>query len=73
MLSDGTGLGYEGRSDDWVAHLDDFNNLLASLQQGQKEAPGGEGPTKSSVKSLEERSKKSRARVQYVYEYDPAG
>ena len=59
-----SGLGYEGLTDDWVAHLDDFNDLLANLQQEQE--TGGDSKAKSSVKSLEERSKKSRARVQYV-------
>ncbi|XP_043236965.1 PIN2/TERF1-interacting telomerase inhibitor 1-like [Amphibalanus amphitrite] len=63
VQNDSRGLGYEGRTDDWVAHLDDFNDLLANLQQEQE--TGGDSKAKSSVKSLEERSKKSRARVHY--------
>ena len=48
-----------------MAHLDDFNDLLANLQQETKDTDR-EGAAKTDVKSLEERSKKSRARVQYV-------
>ena len=46
-------------ADNWVAHQDDFNDLLASLNQGsdvQKD------PTQ--VQSLEEKGKQSKGRLQ---------
>lgn len=64
VQNDSRGLGYEGRNNDWVAHLDDFNDLLANLQQGKEKTDKEDAP-KTIVKSLEERSKKSRARVHY--------
>ncbi|XP_037093369.1 PIN2/TERF1-interacting telomerase inhibitor 1-like [Pollicipes pollicipes] len=63
VQNDSRGLGFEGKSDEWVAHLDDFNDLLASLQQDQKSQDRDD--SKVQTKSLEERSRKSKARVHY--------
>ncbi|XP_053104846.1 PIN2/TERF1-interacting telomerase inhibitor 1 isoform X2 [Hemicordylus capensis] len=55
------------QEDNWIAHQDDFNQLLAELNdchgQDTPEAPSGEGERKF---SLEEKSKTSRKRVHYV-------
>ena len=55
--------------DKWVAHQDDFNSLLANLNQSSGDPAGDdEGPTSTSstsgVQSLEVKSKSSRSRVQ---------
>ncbi|CAL8316272.1 unnamed protein product [Merluccius merluccius] len=60
----GTNASYE---DNWIAHQDDFNQLLADLnnchsQNNEKETPSEE---KQSF-SLEEKSKTSRKRVHYM-------
>ncbi|NXG91735.1 PINX1 inhibitor, partial [Stercorarius parasiticus] len=53
--------------DNWIAHQDDFNQLLAELNDCH-----GQGETESSVNnqkktfSLEEKSKSSKKRVHYV-------
>ncbi|NXP87038.1 PINX1 inhibitor, partial [Passerina amoena] len=53
--------------DNWIAHQDDFNQLLAELNNCH-----GQGETESSVKkqkktfSLEEKSKSSKKRVHYM-------
>ncbi|NXI41340.1 PINX1 inhibitor, partial [Galbula dea] len=60
----GATINYE---DSWIAHQDDFNQLLAQLNDCH-----GQGATESSVKkqkktfSLEEKSKSSKKRVHYV-------
>ena len=65
-----TGLGCKRSDvDKWVAHQDDFNSLLANLNQSSGDPAGdNEGPTSTSstsgVQSLEAKSKSSRSRVQ---------
>ncbi|KFV50753.1 PIN2/TERF1-interacting telomerase inhibitor 1, partial [Gavia stellata] len=60
----GATINYE---DNWIAHQDDFNQLLAELNDCH-----GQGETDSSVNnqkktfSLEEKSKSSRKRVHYM-------
>lgn len=61
-------------ADKWIAHQDDFNSLLANLNEDVAEDPEqtpvtGTGPVSSTtpaVQSLEAKSKSSRSRVQYV-------
>lgn len=54
------GLGYEARDDHWTQNESDFNALLENLSQNHDTS--GVEPGKA---SLEEKSKKSRARVHY--------
>ncbi|XP_072162807.1 uncharacterized protein [Diadema setosum] len=49
------------QEDNWIAHQDDFNDLLSSLNQNH----GGSIADGNPSQSLEERSKKSRSRVHY--------
>ncbi|KAM9297765.1 PIN2/TERF1-interacting telomerase inhibitor 1 [Morus bassanus] len=63
MLGLGAAVNYE---DNWIAHQDDFNQLLAELNDCH-----GQGETESSVNnqktfSLEEKSKSSKKRVHYM-------
>ncbi|XP_042659053.1 PIN2/TERF1-interacting telomerase inhibitor 1 isoform X2 [Tyto alba] len=64
MLGLGATINYE---DNWIAHQDDFNQLLAELNDCH-----GQGETVSSVNnqkktfSLEEKSKSSKKRVHYM-------
>ncbi|XP_078712784.1 PIN2/TERF1-interacting telomerase inhibitor 1 [Lampetra fluviatilis] len=53
------------QEDKWIAHQDDFNQLLADLndQHGQQEATE---QVQKAAFSLEEKSKRSRKRVHYV-------
>ncbi|VDK54337.1 unnamed protein product [Anisakis simplex] len=58
----GKGLGCESSYDDtWVAHHDDFANLLHTLNQ--KKDDGGEGDADKNDVVASEKSKKSRSRV----------
>ena len=65
-------MGFKDADDDWIQHQDEFNSLLNSLANGEtnKVSIAEEDSTKNSVKSLEEKSKNSRARVQYVFIID---
>ncbi|XP_030036405.2 PIN2/TERF1-interacting telomerase inhibitor 1 [Manduca sexta] len=58
--NDEKGLGYEDKNDQWTKHEDDFNALLANLSNGDAK----EEKLHSGV-SLEDKSKKSKARVHY--------
>lgn len=60
--NDAEGVGYEAKDDQWVAHREQFNQILESLN-GEK--PSDEVTDTPSVQSLEARSKNSRARVHY--------
>ncbi|XP_010881420.2 PIN2/TERF1-interacting telomerase inhibitor 1 [Esox lucius] len=67
QLGLGTTASYE---DNWIAHQDDFNQLLADLnschsQTATNEAPSEEKQQEKSF-SLEEKSKTSRKRVHYM-------
>uniref|UniRef100_A0A8D8F9I3 PIN2/TERF1-interacting telomerase inhibitor 1 n=1 Tax=Culex pipiens TaxID=7175 RepID=A0A8D8F9I3_CULPI len=69
LKQDAEGFGYAGEKDDhWTQHDQDFNQLLKSLNGGEEEdaAQGGEDEVDlAKMKSLEEKSKNSRARVHY--------
>ncbi|XP_048154071.1 PIN2/TERF1-interacting telomerase inhibitor 1 isoform X2 [Corvus hawaiiensis] len=60
-------MGWSKGKDNWIAHQDDFNQLLAELNNCH-----GQGETEPSVKkqkktfSLEEKSKSSKKRVHYM-------
>lgn len=61
---DAEGFGYAGEKDDhWTQHDQDFNQLLKSLNG--EEAPAESEVDLMKMKSLEEKSKNSRARVHY--------
>ncbi|XP_055640459.1 titin-like [Toxorhynchites rutilus septentrionalis] len=63
MKQDVEGFGYVGERDDhWTQHGQDFNELLKSLNG---EAPDVDEIDLAKMKSLEEKSKQSRARVHY--------
>ncbi|XP_055595847.1 PIN2/TERF1-interacting telomerase inhibitor 1-like isoform X2 [Uranotaenia lowii] len=65
MKQDIEGFGYAGEKDDhWTQHDQDFNQLLLSLNGGDKH-PGMDDADRAKIKSLEEKSKNSRARVHY--------
>merc|ERR1711915_896397 len=58
------GIGFEGHDDTWLAHQDDFQNLLAALNVEHGEA--GKNMNDSEKKAtLSEISKKSKRRVHY--------
>ncbi|KAJ2947622.1 hypothetical protein O0L34_g17423 [Tuta absoluta] len=58
--NDEKGLGFEDKNDQWTKHEDDFNALLANLSNGDDK----EIPLHSGI-SLEDKSKKSKARIHY--------
>lgn len=68
MKQDSEGFGYAGEKDDhWTQHDQDFNQLLKSLNGGaeEDEGQGLDEVDMAKMKSLEEKSKNSRARVHY--------
>lgn len=65
VQNDSRGLGFEGNADEWTSHLDDFNDLLAKLHQDQEGGSAASVRPKKQLTSLEQSSKKSRARVHY--------
>uniref|UniRef100_A0A3Q2W2F3 PIN2 (TERF1) interacting telomerase inhibitor 1 n=1 Tax=Haplochromis burtoni TaxID=8153 RepID=A0A3Q2W2F3_HAPBU len=65
VKNDSYGLGANASCEDkWIAHQDDFNELLAQLNSchGQNETP----PDEQKGFSLEEKSKTSKKRVHYM-------
>ncbi|XP_013166022.1 PREDICTED: PIN2/TERF1-interacting telomerase inhibitor 1-like [Papilio xuthus] len=58
--NDEKGLGFEDKNDQWTKHEDDFNSLLANLSNANDDSP----KLHSGV-SLEDKSKKSKARIHY--------
>lgn len=66
MKQDSEGFGYAGEKDDhWTQHDQDFNQLLKSLNGAPEEEEGMDEVDLAKMKSLEEKSKNSRARVHY--------
>merc|ERR1712168_1345111 len=62
LKNDNPGLGFSKKNEDnWIAHQDDFNALLASLN-GQNTSNNSEN---KAVTNLEETSKKSKGRLHY--------
>eukprot|EP00088_Acartia_fossae_P016177 TRINITY_DN19041_c0_g1_i1.p1 TRINITY_DN19041_c0_g1~~TRINITY_DN19041_c0_g1_i1.p1 ORF type:complete len:524 (+),score=220.65 TRINITY_DN19041_c0_g1_i1:34-1605(+) len=59
--SDSKGIGFDGHDDTWLAHQDDFQAVLSSLNVEY----GNEEAKEAGKKSLEQLSKKSRKRVHY--------
>ncbi|XP_008119569.1 PIN2/TERF1-interacting telomerase inhibitor 1 [Anolis carolinensis] len=62
------GLGLSiNQEDNWIAHQDDFNQLLAELNNTHgQETPEAVSKEEKKIFSLEEKSKTSRKRVHYV-------
>lgn len=58
---DSKGMGFDGHDDVWLAHQDDFQAVLASLNMEH----GNEDAKEEGKKSLEKLSKKSKKRVHY--------
>ncbi|XP_045454519.1 PIN2/TERF1-interacting telomerase inhibitor 1 [Melitaea cinxia] len=58
--NDEKGLGFEDKNDQWTKHEDDFNALLANLSNSESNAE-----VLHSGISLEDKSKKSKARIHY--------
>ena len=61
--NDSEGVGYEAKDDQWVAHREQFNQILESLNGSKTSAE--ESETAPNIHSLEARSKSSKARVHY--------
>ncbi|CAK1594021.1 unnamed protein product [Parnassius mnemosyne] len=59
--NDEKGLGFEDRNDQWTKHEDDFNSLLANLSNANDV---NQMKLHSGI-SLEDKSKKSKARIHY--------
>merc|ERR1712018_1048179 len=63
------GLGHEGKDDDvWLAHKDNFDDVLASLNSAHNSQPNSDEEKQDEAKekqSLASTSKKSRKRVHY--------
>jgi len=68
---DNKGVGFEGHDDTWLAHQEDFQAVLAALNEAHAECGENANKTVSCVKekddesSLEKASKKSKKRVHY--------
>ena len=60
--NDAEGVGYVAKDDQWIAHHEEFNAILGKLNGSEGPAPL---PETVPVKSLEVRSKVSKARVHY--------
>ncbi|XP_046971927.1 PIN2/TERF1-interacting telomerase inhibitor 1 [Vanessa cardui] len=58
--NDERGLGFEDKNDQWTKHEDDFNALLANLSNAENNTE-----ILHSGVSLEDKSKKSKARIHY--------
>ncbi|KAK2718491.1 hypothetical protein QYM36_005725, partial [Artemia franciscana] len=59
---DSKGLGFKWSNDDWIAHKDDFNAILANLNVVCDEKPVNPAIAPA---SLEEKSKSTKSRVHY--------
>lgn len=59
-------MGFKLNDDEWISQQDEFNDLLNQLSGSSEPTPGAGGidTQKLEIKSLEEKSKKSRSRVQ---------
>ncbi|KAK6619322.1 hypothetical protein RUM44_003704 [Polyplax serrata] len=65
--NDTKGMGFKLNDDEWISQQDEFNDLLNQLSGSSEPTPGAGGidTQKLEIKSLEEKSKKSRSRVHY--------
>lgn len=62
---DNLGVGVKkGNDDNWIAHQDDFNALLGSLNQGKENVEGG-SENESKISCLEDRVKNSKTKIMY--------
>ncbi|XP_029966581.1 PIN2/TERF1-interacting telomerase inhibitor 1-like isoform X2 [Salarias fasciatus] len=67
VKNDSYGLGANASHEDkWIAHQDDFNELLAQLNNCHGQNSNGTPPEEPRGFSLEEKSKTSRKRVHYM-------
>ncbi|CAN9507400.1 unnamed protein product [Ophioblennius macclurei] len=67
LKNDSYGLGANASHEDkWIAHQDDFNELLAQLNNCHGQNSSGPPPEEPKGFSLEEKSKTSRKRVHYM-------
>jgi hypothetical protein len=65
VKNDSTGVGCtKNYADNWIAHQDDFNSLLANLNANHSNSDSGTGTPVEKVISLENHSKTSKGRVQ---------
>ncbi|XP_021342483.1 PIN2/TERF1-interacting telomerase inhibitor 1-like isoform X2 [Mizuhopecten yessoensis] len=66
MKNDTRGVGCSrNHEDNWIAHQDDFNDLLSSLNQDTPEKDTNDEKESDKVTGLEKKSKASRSRVHY--------
>jgi len=70
--SDSKGLGFDRKKDAWVAHNEDFEQLLKNLNNSaaedappSKELPDDDDSSNSANEGLAEKSKRSRSRIHY--------
>ncbi|XP_068433222.1 PIN2/TERF1-interacting telomerase inhibitor 1 [Clinocottus analis] len=69
VKNDQLGIGHSvSYEDNWIAHQDDFNELLAQLNNchGQNSSAEAPPPEEAKAFSLEEKSKSSKKRVHYM-------
>ncbi|XP_033751631.1 PIN2/TERF1-interacting telomerase inhibitor 1-like isoform X2 [Pecten maximus] len=66
VKNDTRGVGCSrNHADNWIAHQDDFNDLLSSLNQDAPEKNNSDEDSSDKVTGLESKSKASRSRVHY--------
>lgn len=79
LISHSSGLGYNGKDDEWIKHYEGFEDVLTALNSEHNSAANSKNGSscnssansdeeidQKNKKSLEVRSKVSKARVQYV-------
>ncbi|XP_060079344.1 PIN2/TERF1-interacting telomerase inhibitor 1-like [Ylistrum balloti] len=66
LKNDTRGVGCsKNHADNWIAHQDDFNDLLSSLNQNGSDKDNNDEDSSDKVTGLEKKSKASRSRVHY--------